>query len=545
MLRLILPFLFLTVPGISFVAAQDLHIHYNAYTDSLCFMQNGKPVERPAVRKGNSVVLHVSNYNNYLYDLQIKSQGNQASMARSGGLNIGNLLAASGLNPMKMLFGAGSPLSAIPGLGNIVKSFGAQTGTSDDEQILGFAAAKDKAPESAAERERRALLAEIEKHAAAFDKIHRRLELKEEEIAEIQNDMQATLEAVQLQVFAAEEMRRIRFNPELEPRQIKRLSQEYMVRIFGESDPELLSLDKMLEKTDGPARFGILRQNYHVRLLQYAEEVLAAKAAGAALADTRFDFAGSNVQQFRTEAEKVIDVASGNLIAFRSNEEALNAKFSEIKTLDAKVLSELRTDYMVLLGNEFSRTYRQTAASDKIELRLTFTPVDSVQVKGVTTKAVAPIEINVYGGLQVSAGLGLSFGQFFNKPQSFFVRDSLIQGKEKDAFTPFLSSYVHFYPLTRREVSLGGSFGIGIPIGSSGNGGGIEAITFMLGPSLVLGRSNRIVLSGGLTGGKVSRLASGYAIGDRFEAQPDLLKTESVYQLGYSLGVSFNLLGGN
>ena len=546
MIRRILPFvLLITMQGISPVLAQDLHIHYNAFTDSIYFMQNGKPVERPAVRKGNNVVLHVSDYNSYIYNLDIKSQSNHTSTARSSGLNFSSLLSITGLNPMKMMFGAGSPLSGIPGVGNIIKSISNLTGNSDD-QTFGFAAKpKDKDADTPAERERRALLAEMEKRASAFDAAHRRLKLREDEIASIQKEMQTTLEAVQMQTFAAAELSRVRFNPELEPVQIKQLARDYMTRIFGEADPELLNLDQMLEKTSGAARLGVLKQNYQLALSKYVDEVNTAKVAGAALADPKFDFPGSSIFEAKDEAEEVTTAASGNLSTFHGNMETLSARIGEVKTLDVKELSELRTAYIVLLKNDFSRMYRQTATSDKMELRLTLTPLDSIPASGVAARSVAPIEINVYGGLQVSAGIGLSFGQFFTRPQSFFVRDSLIQGRNKDSFTPFLSSFVHFYPQSRREVSLGGSFGIGIPIGVGGSSGGIDAITFILGPSLVLGRNNRIMLNAGLTGGKVNQLASGYSVGDRFEAQPDLLKTESVYQLGYSVGVSFNLLGGN
>lgn len=63
MLRLI--FTGLAVLASFALSAQDLHVYYDAFTDSVYYTQNGKPVDRPAVRKGANVVLHVNNYNNY------------------------------------------------------------------------------------------------------------------------------------------------------------------------------------------------------------------------------------------------------------------------------------------------------------------------------------------------------------------------------------------------------------------------------------------------------------------------------------------------
>ena len=66
---------------------------------------------------------------------------------------------------------------------------------------------------------------------------------------------------------------------------------------------------------------------------------------------------------------------------------------------------------------------------------------------------------------------------------------------------------------------------------------------FFLGPSLLFGKSERIVLNAGLMGGKSEKLSQGYEIGDQYISDSNLAPTISVYELGYFIGVSFNLSG--
>lgn len=544
MQRLSLLLLFITGMGIQYLPAQDLHIYYNAFTDSLYFMQDDKAVSRPVVRKGNAVVLHVENYNNYLYDLQVKTSQTGASVVRSNPVNLTGLLPfPDGANPLKAIFGAGNPLGGLSGITGLLRNFIKLPGGDEKGPILGWGTAPKEYDTtlSAAEKERRARMVEIEQHATAFNRAIERTERRAEAIASLQTDMETALETLNFQAFAATEVTRLRYNPQLEPHKIKELSQEYMVYIFGEEDPRNVALNELLEIADSGNKLGELRRRYEDRVNLYAEEAGMLHLAATAFDDPRYDFPESKIETLREEAKNVGKAAMEQLNAYRSTNKALEVQISQIKTMTAQELAALRTDYLLMMDNTFSKIHRQTASGEKMDLQLSFVPVDSTYAKGASTKTIAPISVSVVGGIQLNAGIGLGFGQFFEQPQSFFVRDSLIQSSDKDAFTPYLSSYVHFHPLSRREVVLGGSVGVGIPIAG---GGGFDAITFSLGPSLALGQNQSIVISVGLIGGKVPRLANGYSVGDRFEAQPELLKTDSAYRLGYAVGVSFNLTGG-
>jgi len=86
------------------------------------------------------------------------------------------------------------------------------------------------------------------------------------------------------------------------------------------------------------------------------------------------------------------------------------------------------------------------------------------------------------------------------------------------------------------EVTIGGSFGVGIPLS-----GDFKSPSFLLGPSIFAGKSERIVISAGLMGAKASRLAQGYKINDHFGAENQPIPTRTRYELGYFLSATFNL----
>jgi hypothetical protein len=66
-------------------------------------------------------------------------------------------------------------------------------------------------------------------------------------------------------------------------------------------------------------------------------------------------------------------------------------------------------------------------------------------------------------------------------------------------------------------------------------------LQFFLGPSLIFGNSQRLVLSLGLMGGKVESLAKGFKVGDAFDPDNGDLPTKGKYNLGMFMGLSFNL----
>ena len=221
-------------------STQDIHIFYDAFRDSMYFQQNGKTVSAPSVRDGQKVFLHVENYNNYLYELALEVENTEVALASvnpAGGLNglvAGNMLK----NPLDLLFqGGGDQLlgafKMFPGLsGKDLKDGGSGWGTSPEET------------------QRKEQVAQLKKVEIAFEQVRDRVFELDESIKNLETQTQAKLASNRLQTFAASEIAHLRYNPHLEPQQIKTLTREYMTRIFQESDPANISLEQVLKIAD-------------------------------------------------------------------------------------------------------------------------------------------------------------------------------------------------------------------------------------------------------------------------------------------------------
>ncbi len=535
MFRPILSLLLVLAATAHHLPAQDLHIYYDAHLDSISFLQNGKPA-RPMVRKGNNVILHVSNYNNYLYDIQVRKPVVADAPIQRSSVGFMRQASSENINPLKLLFSAGNPLSGVSSLlGGLSGIF-----SKDDEGFSsGFVSSSSTA--EVADMKQQQHLAELKEHASFFDAAWQSVEKKAKEISSVQKDVEAHLETIQIQTFAAEELTRIRRMQQIEPRQIKLLSQRYVKSIFGQDDPDLMEVGEIMEAASVGTRLEALQKRYVALIDQYTEDATALKLAGEVFADPKYNFSGSNIQPLRSRSAKAIKTVADNLDAYTKNQQSMETALPAAGGLSMQQLAQIQTEYLVLMKNDFSKTFRRTADEDDLQLQMVFSPLDSAAAAVVTEKAMEPVNIMVYGGLQVRPAVGIGFGGFFQQPQSYFVRDSLIRSSNRDAVTPYLNSFIHFYAQSRRETSLGGSIGVGVPLSGNDNAGLLDAVSFFVGPSLVLGRNQSVVLSLSLMGGKVNRLSEGLTTGDYFEGPTELLKTESVYRLGYALGISFNL----
>lgn len=506
--------------------SQALHIHYNVYRDSVYYVQNGKTVPKPLVQKGNEVVLHVENYNNYLYDVSVDINNEKIPVSNGSVSNIlGQLGGGAGGSPLNFLFkGSDQLLGAFkffPGLSGKSLTEGSGFVVSEEEKI------------------RQEKVARLKKLEAEFNTTKENLFALDNELKTMQEQVQQQLVAQRLQAFALEEVNNIRYNPHLEPGQIKKLSEEYLDRIFQEKDPSKIDLAQVLKIADTYAEIPKSIQEYKGKAEKYA--ALTRNCDKLVTEFGLFDFPESNLSEFKTKAVSFVTAVKSKTASYQENTAMLEGALPKITALDPKTVSALRTAYLELNNNSFAKTYRQTASGEKLSMKVKLTPVATSQSQSAKPIELAPVEVNVYGGMRVRASVGLNFGAFFEHPQAFFVRDSTLQSNDKDAFVPVMTSFVHFYAPSRRAVSVAGSFGVGFPLGGGEN---LQSISFFLGPSFLFGRSERIVLNAGLMGGKTEKLSQGYQVGDRYISDANLAPTTSVYALGYYVGVSFNLSGG-
>lgn len=499
--------------------SQDLHIYCDAFTDSVWYERNGRAVQKPEVKSGQIVFFHLVNFNHYLYEAQLEVDEQRIRLAdRSSGPA---LSALGGLSPLSMLLApskSGGGLAGIPFL------------TGLDGLTMGFAAQDAEAEKAKADYITQ-LHADLRSSVSQLNNI-------EEQILHAEHDLRHAEHNLRKELFAADELIRVRFDPNLSPDQIKAMAREYAEVIFGKTDPGQITLEELLVRKSPVDHMLERTAEYREALGQYAHHLKIARSTYEEL--DRFSLPGTNLKESLARAHLTIQLSQEKEAVFRKNVDGLEDQILKMAGLDTDQLTKLRNIYLVLMNHDFTRTFRHVADSDVMIFRVSLRALDKAKEQGVYDRDLAPVRVLSYGGLKFNTSVGLGFGQTFKQPYNYFIRDSTVHRTRKDAFVPMVASFLNFYYLRPASISWGGSIGAGLPVTG---GEGFQSINFFLGPSMIIGHSGRIVFTTGIMGGRVAYPAQGYQVGDRFPGDSGLFKTETSYQLGYFMSVTFNLMG--
>lgn len=203
-------------------------------------------------------------------------------------------------------------------------------------------------------------------------------------------------------------------------------------------------------------------------------------------------------------------------------------------------IEEIESLYSALEGAAFSRTYDYFIEADKSSIELEFKESDFSSPGATGSSTVLKkknIKIFSKGGFKINTGVALTMNNFGDSSHDFYINsEGSIASDARDYFIPNLSTMINFYPVISENFNLGGSFGLSIPISNNING-----LNFLLGPSIFLGNESRLSLSGGVAYGPVDRLTDGLRQGEMTSLSSLDAYTETVYDLGYYLGISFSL----
>lgn len=497
------------------LAAQDLHIHYDAETAQVKYIYNDEEIKRPKIKKNGNIFLHVENYNNYLYSLDVKAN-NQLLQIPSGNAVGGLFNFPGGDSGMGGGFGGGNFNSgASDGYITIESSGG-----------LPFAAATEEG------------VAEFQRLNARYENILGKMVKKEMVFTLIEEQVKSIAEVREFRSIGLSEIKRIKWNPNFSPAQVKKMSYEFLNKMLKIDKEQPLTLDYVIQQGDDREALLDYLSKLEKNKREYERNVnelglFSEELSSINLGLEEFDSLENNVYKVFTNAQGVKE-------SVESQKKSISQMAESSGKRELQKMTSIWYEYEALAANDFSYTYRTEAAGDRVTLGIEFTAKDSFgNIIPITKKELIPIKVPVYGGMKINVSVGLSFGQFFEQPQSYFLQDTIIGSEDGDSFVPVITSFFHFYPQSAGNVSIGGNFGVGIPLANSENG---QSLSFFVGPSLIIGRSQRVVLSTGVMGGKTQRLSQGLEVGD--ELLPfSVVPTKSAYQLGYFLGVSFNLGG--
>ena len=532
----ILPFLLL-LQILAFSAySQGLNIYIDGASGKTTYVCGKDTLEKPVVKRGEAINLYLRNYNNYLYDVEVEESQVQTTYFSTGmdTSQFGSNLSKSAGNSAFSLISTIMNPSGLLGLGNLA---GGQLSFLSGLPLgsKGFATDEDEAM----------ALDELKNLEFEYEKILEDWARTENNLMSIQTEIEHLVNAKAMQSMAAEEIRKLQLNPNLSVAQIKKLSEEYLEMVFSKTPPSQINMDYLWALHQKGQELNLQLKSLETEREKYKAKLAEIEQIGMAIGPLRDRMFTPQVQNVYAQIEQSIkgSLAKGTKEVTRIDQSYtdLETVVNELSKEDIQKLIQLRYTYEEIMSNDFSYTYNTTANQDQTELKVQLTPKQDLPDNiRLASRKVAAVQVATKGGLKINGSLGLGFGQFFSRPQSYSVRDGKIQADDLDSFVPYLSSFLHFYSHSPKQISIGGSFGIGMPVFSSQSE---QSIAFFLGPSVFLGGAQRITLTGGFLGARVQNLANGYQVGDEFSDPFQDIPTVNKYQLGYFLGVSINVIG--
>lgn len=516
--------------------SQGLEIYIDAATGKSTFISGRDTLKEPQVKRGEPIDVYLLNYNNYLYEIEIEESQRQ-TMYYSTGLDTSQV---SGLAKGP---GGGSAFDLMSVIMNPAGLLGMNPFAQGQLSFLGDLSFGSKG--FAADEQEAQLLRQMQDLEIQYEKVLGEWAQTENNLQAIQMDVERLVNAKAVQAMATEEIRKLQFNPNLSVSQIKKLSDEYLQMVFSNTPPSEIDMDYLWKIHQKGQELNVHLKNIESERANYNTKLAEIQMLALSLTPIKEKIRSPKVMEVYQQIDHSIQgsLQKGDKERARLDVayESLVAAIEESGPGDFQDLINLRYTYEEILSNDFTYKYQTTAEQDITELVVKLNPKDNLPSNiQLSSRKLASFKVPTKGGLKINGSVGLGFGQFFNKPEAYFVRDSVILSEDEDSFVPYLASFLHFYPYKPKQLAFGGSFGVGIPVFNTQNE---QSMAFFLGPSIFMGGAQRITLTGGILGARVQALSSGYAVGDVLESPALGIPTTGRYQLGYFLSVSINFLG--
>lgn len=193
-------------------------------------------------------------------------------------------------------------------------------------------------------------------------------------------------------------------------------------------------------------------------------------------------------------------------------------------------------------------TQRIAENADYLQYRIEFKPTTlSDSYPQVATPYIHEFSVQIHEGFKVDLSSGFVLDLGLSDPSYYFDKTTDPSGvkvyvrKSNDSgdVTPSIAAFLNGYKRTSTNFKVGGAVGFGL----SNN----ARFRLYLGPSCIIGRKERIVISAGVSFGAISRLANGYELDQEFENNASLPNEVPTvidkFKFGGYFGLGFNLTG--
>lgn len=212
------------------------------------------------------------------------------------------------------------------------------------------------------------------------------------------------------------------------------------------------------------------------------------------------------------------NVDSSLVVTINGKSTEIQIEKSEEKAVGIKAVKSSTKDYSI------------SRIADKDIMQFTYI------IRGADINDTDTLNIPVYGGWKINLSQGLGFTGNYNKYTDYNIKDSTIIGSTNSRYNPALFTFIHAHRRTASSFSYGLTVGLGFGLAN-------QDLQFALGPSFIIGKEKRLILTGGISAFKANKLKAGYKEGDLFIGTE--VPKELSYELGIFIGISFNLSGLN
>lgn len=369
--------------------------------------------------------------------------------------------------------------------------------------------------------------------ASEFDQKMQALETKELQLELTQTqvllksteDLKSIFDKLMLAEFVNDQLVKLQMNKDISPVEMQTRAKELIDKVLTQATLESVISTSQQNVRDITKSYNDYKNGFLLYDQQHRDMTRSIDELKGELEESGFK---SVVQIFETELKNDYDAIKNNL-------DGLETLLTEYN------VSKIREDYMTAFENydmimhaDFDFEYSVNTEQDVTDLTMEFFETASNDTSTVSDVVkTRTLKIPTKGGLRINSSAGISFLRYAAGHDSYSSAGGSIRAIEGDAFIPSLTTMFHFYGQTPAPVTLGGSFGVSVPTE------GDKAFIYMLGTSVIFGKSQRVIFNLGAFGGKISRL-DGVVVGDAI-ADGSIVPTKKVFDFGAYAGVTFNI----
>ncbi len=246
---------------------------------------------------------------------------------------------------------------------------------------------------------------------------------------------------------------------------------------------------------------------------------------------------------------------SANAFEYKSAISSATAMLRDYKEFDSeKLVSQITGIYELVNQKNFELSYQTlsiTENADFIKYRIEFKPVNNSQIQQTQGPYNLDMAFLINEGLKIDVSTGVILDFNLADPSYYFQKFNTTQGGQsfdsvrvkKSPNTGNITPSVNLMLNAYKRSSLNFKPGISLGFGVSSD------IRFRLycGPSLIIGRKERIMVSSGIAFGAIVRNADGYDDGKTFannSSVPNQVPlVQDSFKFGWYFGLGFNLSG--